>query len=130
MGSDLSVPLAAMMDRLARLMDEYGAATVAVSGGVDSMTLASFAHRTLGREGVRMVHAVSPAVPRAATARVRARGRPHQSSPPPHGHQYAIHSRQQAIPRSHPPPHVRTLSSAPPLWRLSYEGLIRRCRSA
>ena len=75
MGSDLSVPLAAMMDRLARLMDEYGAATVAVSGGVDSMTLASFAHRTLGREGVRMVHAVSPAVPRAATARVRARGR-------------------------------------------------------
>ena len=75
MGSDLSVPLAAMMDRLARLMDEYGAPTVVVSGGVDSMTLASFAYRTLGREGVRMVHAVSPAVPRAATARVRARGR-------------------------------------------------------
>lgn len=43
---------------------------VAVSGGVDSLTLASFAHRTLG--GVRMAHAVSPAVPQAATARVRA----------------------------------------------------------
>ncbi|MEN8196406.1 MAG: adenine nucleotide alpha hydrolase, partial [Pseudomonadota bacterium] len=63
-----------MMDRLARLLKEYGEATVAVSGGVDSMTLASFAHRTLGRDGVRMAHAVSPAVPRAATARVQARG--------------------------------------------------------
>ncbi|HYD68815.1 hypothetical protein [Azospirillum sp.] len=42
---------------------------IAVSGGVDSLTLASFAHRAVG--GVRMAHAVSPAVPRAATARVR-----------------------------------------------------------
>jgi len=74
MGNDLSAPLAAKTDRLARLLEELGEATVAVSGGVDSMTLASFAHRTLGRECVRMVHAVSPAVPRAATARVRARG--------------------------------------------------------
>jgi len=64
-----------MMARLTRLRGEYGEVTVAVSGGVDSMTLASFAHRTLGREHVRMVHAVSPAVPRAATARGRARGR-------------------------------------------------------
>ncbi len=74
MGNNLSAPLAAMMDRLARLLEKCGEATVAVSGGVDSMTLASFAHRTLGRERVRMVHAVSPAVPRAATARVQARG--------------------------------------------------------
>lgn len=74
MGNDASPLTAAMMDRLARLLDESGKATVAVSGGVDSMTLASFAHRTLGRDGARMVHAVSPAVPRAATARVKARG--------------------------------------------------------
>jgi uncharacterized protein len=49
--------------------------TVAVSGGVDSMTLAAFAHR-LHQDGagpgtIAMVHAVSPAVPAAATARLR-----------------------------------------------------------
>lgn len=44
---------------------------VAVSGGVDSMTLAYVAHRLLG-ERATMYHAVSPAVPDAATARVRA----------------------------------------------------------
>lgn len=75
MGNDLSALLTAKTDRLARLLEECGEATIAVSGGVDSMTLASFAHRTSGRERVRMVHAVSPAVPRAATARVQARGR-------------------------------------------------------
>jgi len=47
-----------------------GPMAVAVSGGVDSMTLAVIAHR-MGH-GVRVVHAVSPAVPAAATARVRA----------------------------------------------------------
>ena len=75
MGNEVRPRNTAMMDLLARLLGEYGEVTVAVSGGVDSMTLASFAHRTLGRGRVRMVHAVSPAVPRAATARVRARGR-------------------------------------------------------
>ena len=44
---------------------------IAVSGGVDSTTLAAFAHDLLGANGVRMVHAISPAVPAAATARVR-----------------------------------------------------------
>lgn len=43
---------------------------VAVSGGVDSLTLAAFAHRERG-EAVRMYHAVSPAVPSEATARTR-----------------------------------------------------------
>ena len=44
--------------------------TVAVSGGVDSLTLAALAHRVLPRGAVTMIHAVSPAVPEAATARV------------------------------------------------------------
>ena len=50
---DLSLPLA-----------------VAVSGGVDSMTLAYVAHRLLDKQ-VTIYHAVSPAVPEAATSRVR-----------------------------------------------------------
>lgn len=57
--------------QLAAAIEAYGSLSIAVSGGVDSMTLACFAHRTMpGR--VHMVHAVSPAVPPAATERVRA----------------------------------------------------------
>ncbi|MHA3976936.1 ATP-dependent sacrificial sulfur transferase LarE [Halovulum sp. GXIMD14794] len=44
--------------------------TIAVSGGIDSMVLAHVAHVVL--PGARMAHAVSPAVPPAATERVRA----------------------------------------------------------
>jgi uncharacterized protein len=44
---------------------------VAVSGGVDSLTLAAAAHQLLGR-GAKMYHAQSPAVPPEATARVQA----------------------------------------------------------
>ena len=46
-------------------------AAVAVSGGVDSLTLARITHDLLG-QNVTMYHAVSPAVPREATERVRA----------------------------------------------------------
>jgi len=53
------------------VLDGMGDVAVAVSGGVDSMTLAVVAHRRLGRAAT-MVHAVSPAVPPEATARVRA----------------------------------------------------------
>ena len=44
--------------------------TIAVSGGVDSMTLAHAARRA-AIPGLRIVHALSPAVPEDATARVR-----------------------------------------------------------
>lgn len=47
---------------------------IALSGGVDSMTLAHAAHRL--RE-VRMLHAISPAVPEEATTRVRDHARRH-----------------------------------------------------
>jgi uncharacterized protein len=63
-------------DALAERLAQHADLVVAVSGGVDSMTLAAFAHR-LWRDGgmgsVEMVHAVSPAVPPAATDRVRVR---------------------------------------------------------
>nr|WP_299506187.1 adenine nucleotide alpha hydrolase [uncultured Rhizobium sp.] len=48
-----------------------GPSAIAVSGGVDSMTLAVFAHRLLGRSNVVMMHAMSPAVPPEASERVR-----------------------------------------------------------
>ncbi len=46
---------------------------VAVSGGVDSMTLAVIAHRV--RPGTQIFHAISPAVPSQATERVKEHAR-------------------------------------------------------
>ncbi len=60
-----------MSAALAEVIDGLGEAAVAVSGGVDSLTLAVFAGRRLGAGRVLMVHAVSPAVPPEATERVR-----------------------------------------------------------
>jgi len=57
-------------DALASVLREWRRIAVAVSGGVDSMTLAAFAHQ-LGDVEVEMFHAVSAAVPSSATARVR-----------------------------------------------------------
>jgi uncharacterized protein len=59
----------AKLQTLERLLQDLGAVAVAVSGGVDSMTLACLSGRTLGSASV-MFHAVSPAVPPEATARV------------------------------------------------------------
>jgi hypothetical protein len=55
---------------LERVLDTFPDIAVAVSGGVDSLTLATFAHRYMpDRTGI--FHAISPAVPAAATRRVR-----------------------------------------------------------
>lgn len=59
--------------RLEAILRGLGEVAVAVSGGVDSLTLATVAHRRLG-EHATMVHAVSPAVPAHATDRVRSIG--------------------------------------------------------
>lgn len=56
--------------RLEAVIDSIGPMALAVSGGVDSMTLAHVAHARLGRAAT-VFHALSPAVPADATARVR-----------------------------------------------------------
>ena len=59
------------LGRLDAVLAGFDAAAVAVSGGIDSLTLATAAHRALGAR-VTMHHATSPAVPAEATARTRA----------------------------------------------------------
>ena len=52
------------------VLSDYTRAAIAVSGGVDSMTLATIAGR-LGGRNFEMFHALSPAVPVDATVRIR-----------------------------------------------------------
>jgi uncharacterized protein len=64
------IDVKANLAKLESILRDIGPVAVAVSGGVDSLTLATILHRFL-RGGVEMFHAVSPAVPHEATARVR-----------------------------------------------------------
>ncbi len=67
-------PAPSTLRQLEALLGAIGAdgeVGVALSGGVDSMTLAAAAHETLG-QGAIMYHAKSPAVPFDATERVEA----------------------------------------------------------
>ena len=45
--------------------------TVAVSGGIDSLTLAVFMSKLFNEEKVNVAHAIGPAVPIEATNRVK-----------------------------------------------------------
>lgn len=62
------------LERLHAIFDTAGAWVIAVSGGVDSMTLATLAHRHLAKPP-RMIHASSPAVPAAARPLIDAHAR-------------------------------------------------------
>lgn len=68
--------IADIQTRLVAALDRHAALAIAVSGGVDSMILAYVAH-LYARTAVTAVHAVSPAVPAAATARVEAHAHRH-----------------------------------------------------
>ncbi len=59
------------LDRLHAELSKLDQVAIAVSGGIDSLTLATVTHRLLGA-GATMHHATSPAVPGEATARTRA----------------------------------------------------------
>jgi len=60
--------------RLERLLGPLPRLAIAVSGGVDSLTLVHVASRVAGLE-LQVLHAVSPAVPAAGTERVRRHAR-------------------------------------------------------
>ncbi|MEO5343320.1 MAG: adenine nucleotide alpha hydrolase [Gammaproteobacteria bacterium SHHR-1] len=59
-----------LIHQLSQLLGQIGPLKLACSGGVDSLTLALLAHRSLGDQAL-ICHAVSPAVPTEATARVQ-----------------------------------------------------------
>ena len=59
------------LKRLKAVLRAIGPAGIAVSGGIDSLTLATAAHRLAGAD-VSMHHATSPAVPAEETERTRA----------------------------------------------------------
>jgi pyridinium-3,5-biscarboxylic acid mononucleotide sulfurtransferase len=68
---DAGQPSESVRTRLAAVLSAIEASlAVAVSGGVDSVTLATFAHRAAGSR-TEVFHAVSPAVPEEATERVK-----------------------------------------------------------
>jgi pyridinium-3,5-biscarboxylic acid mononucleotide sulfurtransferase len=62
--------IAATIDALERELDAYGRVAVAVSGGIDSLTLATLAARRLGARAA-MYHSLTASVPAAATERTR-----------------------------------------------------------
>jgi uncharacterized protein len=66
----------AKLAALVRALDGHETLAIAVSGGVDSMTLAHVAQR-LSRTRATVVHACGPAVPAAARARVEAHAAGH-----------------------------------------------------
>lgn len=59
-----------VFDNLRRYIQKSEPFVIAVSGGVDSMTLAHFAHSVVDNKA-KMVHAVSSAVPQEATSRLQ-----------------------------------------------------------
>lgn len=64
------------IDRLVAELDRHDRLAIAVSGGVDSMTLAHVAQRC-ARAATTMYHAAGPAVPAAARGRVEAHAARH-----------------------------------------------------
>lgn len=65
-----ALPASELLARLVEQLDRHQRLAVAVSGGVDSMTLAHVAWR-FSRARTTMFHAAGPAVPASAHARVR-----------------------------------------------------------
>ena len=68
--TELAEGVAGRIEAVGREFDRYARIAVAVSGGIDSLTLATLAARRLG-DRARMYHSLTASVPLAATARTR-----------------------------------------------------------
>jgi uncharacterized protein len=68
--SPMTSAIATTIEALGRELDGYGRVAVAVSGGIDSLTLATLAARRLG-DRAEMFHSQTSSVPTEATARTR-----------------------------------------------------------
>lgn len=62
--------IATAIEAVGRELDRYGRVAVAVSGGIDSLTLSALAHARLGSRA-QMFHSLTASVPQEATARTR-----------------------------------------------------------
>ncbi|MEO7743185.1 MAG: hypothetical protein ABIR98_09630 [Usitatibacter sp.] len=69
--TDIAADVAERIEAIGRELDGYGEVAVAVSGGIDSLTLATLAARRLG-ERAAMFHSLTGSVPLEATERTRA----------------------------------------------------------
>src|SRR5512143_4029444 len=74
--SAASASSAPALAKLVAVLDRYERLAIAVSGGVDSMTLAHVAHR-FSRAHTTMYHAAGPAVPQSAGRRVASHAKRH-----------------------------------------------------
>lgn len=63
-------PAASAIEAVGLLLEDHGRVAVAVSGGIDSLTLATLAHRRLGARAA-MFHSRTASVPAEATRRTR-----------------------------------------------------------
>jgi uncharacterized protein len=66
----MSPAIAATIESLGRELERHGRVAVAVSGGIDSLTLATLAARALGGRA-EMFHSLTASVPAAASGRTR-----------------------------------------------------------
>ena len=71
--TNMSKSFTKLINNLEKVLLSYHTPVIAVSGGVDSMTLSSFAQLNVGKKKGGMVRAIWAAVPKAGTMRVKVR---------------------------------------------------------
>ncbi len=76
MRNPMSIDVETTIESVARELQRYGEVAIAVSGGIDSLTLATLAHARL-RDRAEMLHSLTASVPAEATLRTHELARRH-----------------------------------------------------